>query len=187
MRVRQVLERGHHAEVAASSAQGPEEVGVLVRARAQVAPVGGDELARDEVVDRHAVCAALVGVPAGEREAGDTRLRDHPAGNREAEGLRLAVDVGPRTATLRPDGAPLRIDPDAAHEREVDHDAVVADCRPGDVVPAAAHRQGQVVLPGEVHGGDDIGRAGTHDDDERSLVDHSVPDAPRLVVVRVAG
>ena len=165
MRVRRVLERGHHAEVAASAPQGPEQVGVLVRARAQVAPVGGDELAGDEVVDRHAVCAALVGYPPESVRPAMPVSETTPPGTASPNGLRLAVDVGPRAATLRPDGAPLRIDADAAHPREVDHHAVVADCRAGDVVPAAAHRQGQVVLPREVHGGDDVGHAGTHDDE----------------------
>ena len=185
MRMRRVLERGHDAEVPAAAPKGPEEVGVLVLARAEVAPVGGDELAGDEVVDGHAVCSALVRVPAREREPGDARLRDDPAGDREAERLRLPVDVGPGAAALCPDGAPLGIHPDASHQREVDDDAVVAHTGARDVVAAAAHRHRQLVLAHEVHRGDDVGDAGTHDDEQRTLVDHPVPDPAGVVVLGV--
>jgi hypothetical protein len=55
------LERGHDAEVAAAAAQRPIEVDVLVGARTDAAAVGEDDLGGDEIVDRHAVQAALMG------------------------------------------------------------------------------------------------------------------------------
>jgi hypothetical protein len=54
------LEGGDDAEVAAAAAQRPEQVGVLVGRGADSAAVGQHHLGGDEVVDGHAVAAALV-------------------------------------------------------------------------------------------------------------------------------
>ena len=56
-RVQLVLEPRRHAEVPAAAAHGPEEIGMLVRARAHDLTGGGDELHGAEAVHRHAVLA----------------------------------------------------------------------------------------------------------------------------------
>ena len=43
-RVQAELERGHHAEVATATADGPEEVFVLPLARDEEPPIGGDDI-----------------------------------------------------------------------------------------------------------------------------------------------
>ena len=53
-----VFEGGDHAEVAAPTAQTPEEVGVLARARDQELAFSGNEIDGDEVVAGEAVLAA---------------------------------------------------------------------------------------------------------------------------------
>ena len=50
----------------------------------------------------------------------------------------------------------FRIDLDAVHAGQVDHQSAVADGVAGDVVPAAAHRQQQVVCAREIDGGDHV-------------------------------
>ena len=76
-------------------------------------------------------------------QAGDAGRRDDAAGHREAEELRLAVDVAPGRAALGPHRLRRGIDVDAAHLREVDHEAAVVDGVAGDVVAAAFDRQQQ--------------------------------------------
>ena len=49
--VESVLERGHQAQVAAAAAQAPEQIGVLGGAGREEAPVGGDDIGRQEIVD----------------------------------------------------------------------------------------------------------------------------------------
>ena len=53
--MRAVFEGGDDAEVATAAAERPEQIRVLGFAGAQNSPVGGHHLAREEVVDRHAV------------------------------------------------------------------------------------------------------------------------------------
>lgn len=52
------LERRDDSEVAASAFERPQQVGVLVRARAQQAPVRGDDFGRHEIVDGQTMAAA---------------------------------------------------------------------------------------------------------------------------------
>ena len=58
------LERGGNAEVAASAAQAPEEVGVLFGARRHRLPVGGHEIDGAQVVDGQAMFAHHPANPA---------------------------------------------------------------------------------------------------------------------------
>ena len=74
------------------------------------------------------------------------------------------------------------IDSDGFHRRKINHDAVVAYGATGDVVAAAPNRDRQGAGLRELHGGNDVGNAGSGDDGERTLVDHTVPDLARLVV-----
>ena len=83
--------------------------------------------------------------------------------------------------------APGVVDTDAAHPREIDHEAVVDHCRASDVVPATADRERQPVLGCKAHGGRDVVRVGTARDQGRTAVDHFVPDAAPGVVLVVAG
>ena len=181
------LEGGDDAEVAAAAAQRPVQVRVLVGARAHLAAVGEDDLGGDEVVDGHPVAPALVGDAAAERQAGDAGLGHDPARGGEPERRGDAVDVGPRRTALHVHGAAGGVDADAAHRRQVDHQAVVDDGGAGDVVPAAADGERQGVLGGEADGGRDVVGVGAARDRGRALVDHAVPHAARGLVLGVIG
>ena len=134
-------EGGDDAEVAAPSPDGPEQVRVAVRARRDEAAVGQDDVGSQQVVDGQAVAARQVPQPTAEGQTADAGGRDDAARGRQAEGVGGVVDVAPRAATEHQRRAGDGIDPDAAHAREVDHDAVVTDAETGAVVTAAAHCQ----------------------------------------------
>ncbi|HWC27071.1 MAG TPA: hypothetical protein VG474_10860 [Solirubrobacteraceae bacterium] len=186
-RVQPQLEGRDDPEVAAAAAQRPEQVGVLVGARADLAAVPEDDLGGDEVVDGHAVAAALVRDTAAEREAGDAGFGHDAARSCEAERRADGIDVGPRGAALHVHGAPGSVDAHAAHRRQVDDQAAVDDGGAGDVVSAAADGERQVVLGGEGDRGGDVAGVGAAGDERGALVDHAVPDAARGLVFGVAG
>ena len=119
---------------------------------------------------------------AAERDAGDAGRRDDAAGRREAERLRLVVEVAPRRAPLDARRFRVRVDAHRVHRRQVDHQPVVADGRARDVVPAAHDREPKIAIAGEIDGREHVGCARTPRDDRRLLVDHRVPHRACLVV-----
>jgi hypothetical protein len=185
--VRLKLERRDDAEVAARAADRPEEILVLGRARTAELAVRGDDVDREEAVDREPVLAAQMSHAAVQRQAGDARRRDDAPGHREAEQLRLAVRVAPRGARLVL--SPACVDGSTwtprMRDRSMTMPAVVHGVA-GDVVAAALDRQRQPVLAGEVHRVDDV-RARRRLHDERGpAIDEPVPDRARVVVAVVA-
>jgi hypothetical protein len=185
--VQAVLEGGDDAEVAAASPEAPEEVRVLALAGAHEARVGRHHVRGHQVVAGQAEAAIEPADAAAEREARDAGGRDHAAGRRQAERLGLAVELAPRHAGPGPRGPVHRVDPDALHGRQVDHEATVAHGAAGDVVAAAPHGHEHVVLAREAHGGQDVGDAGAARDERRAPVDHGVVDGAGRVVAGVAG
>ena len=185
--VQTILEGGHQAQIAAAAAQAPEQVGVVGGARRQQAAVGGDDVGRQEIVDDETALAHQPAETAPEREAGNPRRRDLTPGRGQAERLRLVIEIAPRHAGLRRHRAPLPIDPDALHRRQVDHEPAVADGVAGDVVTAAAHGDQQLVGPREIDGGEHVGRTGAPRDQGGLAVDRAVPDTAGGVVAGVTG
>ena len=186
-RVQGEFEGGDDAEIAATPADRPEQVGIVVGIDMQAGAVGGDEVGREQVVDGHAVQAAEPAEAAAQGQAG------HPGGGVDAQRggqairLRFMVEVAQGGAAFDPGAAPRRVDAHRAHGRQVDHQAIVGQRAAGDVVAAAAHRQRQALAPGFGDGGRHVGGAGAAHDQRRALVDHGVPYLARLVVVGVAG
>ena len=125
--------------------------------------------------------------PAAEGEPGDAGLGHHAHRHRQPEHLGLAVQVADRHAALRPDPPRARVDPHAAHRRQVDDQAGVAHGVARHVVPAAAHGDRQTVLAPEGHGGSDVGDPDALGDEPRALVHHAVPHRAGLVVVGIGG
>ena len=67
------------------------------------------------------------------------------------------------------------------------HHAVVAETRPGDVVPNTPDRDQQAFGPSEIDGPDDVFRAGAADDHCRPPVDHRIVYFTCFVIVWLAG
>ena len=123
-----------------------------------------------------------VAEPAAERETADARVADDPARRGETVRRAGAIDVRPQRAAGHPRDLALAIDPDRPHQREVDHQAAVADRVPGDRVATATDRDEQLVLAGEPHRLGDVVGAGAAGDQRRATIDRPVPDPAGIVV-----
>ena len=108
------------------------------------------------------------------------------AGDGEAVLLRRGVELAPADATAGDGGLRLRVDLDRLQQREVDHQAAVADGVAGGCVTAALHGDEQVVLAREVDALLDVVGVGGLGDQAGVLVDHAVEDVTGFVVAGVA-
>src|SRR5690606_6192918 len=133
------LELGDDAEVAAAAAQPPEQLAVAVPAGSDVLAVGGDEREGDDVVAGQAVLAGQPAHAAAEGEPADAGVGDVAGGGGQAVRLGGAVERAEQGAALDAGAAAERVHPYAAHQGQVDHEAVVGDGEAGGVVPAAAY------------------------------------------------
>ena len=181
------LQRRHDAEVAASAAQPPVELGVVVGAGPHHRAVGGHHLGGEEVVAREAVGTNEVADAASQREPAQSRGRDQPAGGGQAVGLRGGVEPGPLRPAAGHRSARGGVHLDGRHRRQVDDDAIVAGGEAGDAVRSAPDGHRQALARREANGPDDVVGAGGTDDHRRVLVDGAVPDVARLLVLTVAG
>ena len=154
------LERGHHAEVTAAAAQRPEQVRVLVGASGDERAVGEHDVRGQQAVDREPEPPGQVAGPAAERETGDPGGAEDARGDGQAEGARGVVDVAPDAAALGDYGLGPGVDPNPAHRRKVDDQGVVPHPQAAGVVPAAAHRDSQVMVAREPDCRDDVGHVG---------------------------
>ena len=109
------LERSDDAEVAAGATHGPEQILVLGGAGPPKDAVGGDDVDREETVDRQPVPATQVSGAAVERQSGDTGRRDDAGRDGEPEELRLSIHVSQRRASLDAHRPRLPIDVDPSH------------------------------------------------------------------------
>jgi hypothetical protein len=170
-----------------ATAQGPEELRVLIVICANNLSGGSDDLRSHDAVARQAVLRRQVADPSAERKPGHTGGAHHASGSDKAECLCRRVEVEPRRASARARLPRARVDLDRPHRRQVDDDAAVADAVSRRVVPAATNGDFEPVRAGEVEGGGNVGRSRTARDDGRSAVDQSVEADPSRVIARVVG
>ena len=185
-RMQPVFERGDDAEVAAATAQGPEQIGMLVGADAQHLSLGGHQFEGHDIVAGEAVFPCEPADTAAERQACNAGLRDHARRHRQTENVRLAIQFAEQHARLDAGAACCGIDVNALHAGQVDDDAAVAQGAAAHVVTTAAYRDEQSVFAREAHRGDDVRQSRASGDEPRTLVDAGVPDPPRGLVLGVA-
>ncbi len=181
------LELGDDPEVAAASAESPQQLGVALLVGAEHGAVRRDELDADEVVARQPPLAPHPAETAAEGQPGDARVADHAARDDEAVRLRRCVEVLEGGATARTDPPGRRVDRDVAHRGEVDDKPFVDRAEAGDVVAAAAHGERDAGLARDAEGRDDVPGPAAARDCDGMEVDHAVPHAARLVVGLVTG
>ena len=104
------------------------------------------------MVHRHTPLAAQPTKAAAEGEPGDAGGGVDPNGSGKAKGLCLVVEVAKRCSGPHLGPVLDRVNPDGFHKRQINHEAAVAHGASGDVVPAAANRDEQIVLPGKGDG-----------------------------------
>ena len=172
------------AEVAAAAPQRPEQVGVLRRRRGHDLAGSQHDLELGKIVTGEPVLAGEPADAAAERKAGDARLGHDPGGHDHAErpGGRVHITEPAAAAGVRQ--VLLGVDGHLPQSAEVDGQPAIGQRLAGDVVTAAPHRRRQPEVAGGIDRGHDVRRAGTGQDQARTLVDHRVPDGPGLLVVR---
>ena len=139
-RIQGELELGDDPEVAAGAADPPEEVRILGRARPQDPRVGGHELDAQQLVDRQAVFPHEPPDPAAERQTGEPGVGHDAGRDGEPEGLRRAVELAEKHASLHARRALFDVDADGLHRRKVDNETAVARREAREAVAAATDR-----------------------------------------------
>ena len=175
------------AEVAAAAPQPPEQVGVLVGGRADELAVGGHDLVPERVVAGQAELPAEPADAPTERQPADAGVRHDPRRRREPVRLRGRVERPEQRPALHLRRAGARVDDDAPHPGEVDHQPAVGHRPPRRAVPAAPHTERQAELARDPDRGAHVVGAGAPDDVRRAAVDGAVPDGTRDVVLGGAG
>ena len=182
-----VLERSHNAEVAAAPAQAPEEIRMLCRTGPQALAIGGHHIRRHQVVAGQAIFPLEPAETAAQGEARDPRRGIGAAGGRQAEHLRLTVQLAPGDPALGAHRAPGRIDPDTLHRGQVNDDPAVAGGVAGDVVATPTHRHQQVMGTGKTDRREDIRHTRATHDHGRMAVDHPIPHLAGLLIADIIG
>ena len=113
-------------------------------------------------------------------------MADDAARGREPGSLRGSIELCPQRAAGGSSGACVRIHTDRLHQRQVDHEAHVANGVSRYRVPSPADRHEEVSLPGEANGLDDVVRSCTAGDEGRVPIDRAVPDPSRLLISLLA-
>ena len=181
------LQPGGDAEVAAAAADRPEEVRVAGGVGEDDPAVRGDQLGREQVVDREPVLADEEAHSAAQRDAADADRAGVPETGREPV-LRGRHRVLARGQTgLRPRRALAVVDGERPHLGQVDHDAPVGHAVAGRAVAAAAHRELQPGIPGREDRASDVGCVRHPHDRGRAAVDPALEDGASAVVLVVAG
>jgi hypothetical protein len=162
--VQPVFERGDHAEIAATTAQTPEEIIVLSGAGSEQPAIGGNHVGGDQVATNEAVLTHQSAEASAQRETSDAGARDYAHGGGQAEGLRLAQ----HETGLGTHCAANQIYSNALHAREVDHQTAVGDRFPGDAMTTTAHGDQKVVFAAEANAYGDVGGTGAARDNRRT-------------------
>jgi hypothetical protein len=178
-------EARHHAKVAASAAQRPEEIGVLAFAGRDKTAVGQDNVRFEQVINRGAVLTREVpGAPA-DGEARNAGGRNDAKWHSQSERVGGMIDVAGRAASINPNGSACRFYAHAFHNREVDHQSVVATAKARATVAASTDGDKQALVAAEVHRGDDVGDVHAALNQARPLVDHAVVKSTGSIVVSI--
>jgi hypothetical protein len=179
--------RRHHAEVSATSADGPEQVTILVGARNDKSSIGQDDVGRQQIVDGQAVLSRQVSHAAAEGQASNAGRRDDSRRHSESKCMRCVVNIAPG-ATAPHAHSPCRgIDMNVLDEGEIDDQAVVADSQASGVMAPASNRNPQILLPAETNGGNYVGHVGALGDQARFTANHGVIHFALFLVARVGG
>ena len=180
------IRRKNDPEVAAAATERPEQVGVLVLARAQDPAVGRHDVGREEVVEGKAVARHDPAEAAAERQPRDAGRRDDTAGDSKPVdlGLGSALSSSRPAVRARCCSADRRGSPSCATDRSSGrHRSGPA----GHAVATTPYRQLQTFVTRGRDRRHDVGDALTLRDQRWALGDQRVVDLAGAVVVGVTG
>src|SRR5439155_2475935 len=123
--------------------------------------VGQDDVCLEQVVNRQAVLAREVPGATAQGEPADTGRRDDAKGHGESERVGGMIDIARRAARTNANGSVSRIYAHALHQRQINHQSVVAAAQAWAIVAASANGDKQPGLPTKIHGGYHIGDVDT--------------------------
>ncbi len=186
-RMQAVVESRGDAEVAASSSDRPEEIGLRVGVDVAELAVRGHDVGCDEVVDRQAVLAHEVPDAAPERDPSDPHRPAVAEPDHETVLVRRGCDLARRKPRLGPGGATLDVDVERAHVLEVEHDAVVPDAVARDAVAAAPNGEPGTGVAYERDDARNVGVVGDASDRGWATIHAAVEEGARPVVVGISG
>src|ERR671918_675729 len=121
-----VLEGGHNPKVSTPTAQGPEEVGVLVLTGREDLAVGRYHVSRYQVVAGQTVFPHEPADTASQREASYAGIVDRSSRCSQAVHLAFAIELTPENAALSVHPPLAWVDTNTFHGAEVDDKAAVA-------------------------------------------------------------
>jgi hypothetical protein len=101
--------------------------------------------------------------------------------------LRRTVERPEERPTLDPGPAPVGIDADVAHRRQVDHQPALGNGQAENAVAAAFHRDLEAGISAVADRRRNVVGGGTAGDQTRPSIDHRVPDLAMTVVRLMTG
>ena len=159
-----------HAKVAASSAHGPEEIGVLALAGRDKTAIGQDHIGLEQVVDREAILAREVAGAAAQGEAQRRRWSRRCQRGRPARTRGWRDRRRPTCSRRRPErfASP---DPRARSSSSTGRSPARRrrTAEAGAIVTAAANREQQDPARGRNYCGDDVGNVDAAGNQSRPL------------------
>src|SRR5215475_5459261 len=121
-------------------------------------------------------------IAAAQRQSGNADLGIRPAWNRQTKGLSCAVEFAPQHSALGLRAAGCCIDLNCFHEREVDHETIIADRCTGTTMSASPNCDEGLMLAGKSQCDHDVALVCTKGDQRRPTIDPPVPDVSSRVV-----
>ena len=146
------LEVDDNPEVAAATLQGPQQIGIFGFTGADQPAVGRDHIRRQEDCRSSGPCVPRSQPMPPDRVRPATPVAEiSPPGVARPKGV-VAASTSRQVAPPSTKARSRPGDPDAVHQRKVDHHAAIADRIARHIVPAAADGDGETCFTGVVDG-----------------------------------
>src|SRR5437667_11001152 len=134
------LKGGNGSEIAAATAQCPEQVGVLRLVGMATLTIRGDDVHRTKAIRGVTEFTGSPAESSSQRESGNTGVRYNAAGNDQPQRLRFMIDIAPGGAALNARDSSIGVDPHPAPQTHVDRQPAVAERRASYIVTASSAR-----------------------------------------------
>ena len=178
--------RSHHAEISATAANGPEQVGIVIRIRLYKFPIGQHDIRREEIVDGESALAGEVPDASAEGQSTNSGGRNNSAGSGKPKHVRGMIDVAPCASAADGDGARCRINARVFYRSEIDDQAVITNSQASRVVSAAADSEKQTLFPRKIYRLNYVRYVGAACYHTRLFVNHPVVHFAGVIVSFVA-
>src|SRR5262245_59748365 len=177
-----ILKGRRNAEVATSTAYGPEQIGLLVLAGPYHLAFGSHQLDGAQIVEGETIFAHQPAHPPAKSEPGYSCAGHDPTCDGQAVQLCFAVELSPGDATLGPHRTTLGVDVDPLHGREINHQPAIDGGASRHIVASATVSHLELQLFSKLHSIHDVGHATASGDQRSALVHPAIVNLPRVLV-----